>query len=250
MAVYGEILMAAVTSSWLLPWHPSQLNRRSAGDPSGRGVAPGAAPTALRAGSARSVVGAALRGASPPVGFRSAIGSTSFLWSGPRLALERRRGPLLGAGSSLPFPLRSAWCQLSRSPRGRRDSARDLGLHQLRGDHRHRLREEIGVLVDQGLGDDLGGRHAWALGHRGASFRQSTLVVNRRVWGPRWPELLQGGSAEPPPATAGQLHHFYRRDRRSGVGGRCRPDRPAVVSRRWGDLMAATGEVWRPPVGR
>jgi len=31
------------------------------------------------------------------------------------------------------------------------------------------------------------------------------LVVNRRVWGPRWPELLSG------PSTC-QLHHFYLRD--------------------------------------
>lgn len=30
------------------------------------------------------------------------------MWSGPRLALTRRRGPLLGAGSSLPFPLHPA----------------------------------------------------------------------------------------------------------------------------------------------
>ena len=29
------------------------------------------------------------------------------MWSGPRLASPRRRGPLLGAGSQLPFPLRS-----------------------------------------------------------------------------------------------------------------------------------------------
>jgi len=31
------------------------------------------------------------------------------------------------------------------------------------------------------------------------------LQVNRRVWGPRWPELLQGGSAEPPPAHCGPV---------------------------------------------
>ena len=54
------------------------------------------------------------------------------------------------------------------------DLGGDLGLHQLPGDHRHRLPEEIGVLLDQGLGHDLGARHALPLGHRGASFRQST----------------------------------------------------------------------------
>jgi len=52
------------------------------------------------------------------------------------------------------------------------DLGRDLGLHQLGGDHRHRLAQEVAVLGDQGLGDDLGGRHALALGHRGASFRR------------------------------------------------------------------------------
>src|SRR4029077_13550194 len=42
------------------------------------------------------------------------------------------------------------------------------------GDHRHALAQEVGVLLDQGLGYDPGARHALALGHRGASFRQST----------------------------------------------------------------------------
>ena len=31
------------------------------------------------------------------------------------------------------------------------------------------------------------------------------LLVNRRVWGPRWPDLFSG-------STSGSLHHFYRRD--------------------------------------
>jgi hypothetical protein len=54
------------------------------------------------------------------------------------------------------------------------DLGRDLRLHQLGGHGRDRLAQEVGVLGDQGPGDDLGGRHALALGHRGASFRQST----------------------------------------------------------------------------
>ncbi len=47
------------------------------------------------------------------------------------------------------------------------DLAGDLCLHQLGGDHRHGIAQEVGVLFDQGLGDDLGGRHALPLGHRG-----------------------------------------------------------------------------------
>ena len=36
------------------------------------------------------------------------------MWSAPRLAFARRRGALLGAGSSLPFPLRRGECCLTR----------------------------------------------------------------------------------------------------------------------------------------
>jgi hypothetical protein len=57
------------------------------------------------------------------------------------------------------------------------------------------------VLLHQRLGYDLGARHALALGHRGApsSLR---LVLQRRVWGPRWPELRPGPTRPP------SLHHF------------------------------------------
>ena len=71
------------------------------------------------------------------------------------------------------------------------DLALDLGLHDLGGDHRHALAQEVGVLVDQRLGYDPGARHALALGHRGAPSSVD-LQVNRRVWGPRWPELRSG----------------------------------------------------------
>lgn len=40
------------------------------------------------------------------VGFVLAMRRSPSLWSGPRLACLRRRGPLLGAGTSIPFPLR------------------------------------------------------------------------------------------------------------------------------------------------
>lgn len=87
---------------------------------------------------------------------------------------------------------------------GSADLAGNLGLHQLGGDHRHRVAQEVGVLGDQGLGDDLGGRHALLLGHRGAP---SSVGI-----GPSTDESVARGGRNFVPATAGQLHHFYRRD--------------------------------------
>ena len=48
------------------------------------------------------------------------------------------------------------------------DLRRDLGVHQLRCDHRHRLLEEIAVLIKQGPANELLRRHALRVGHRGA----------------------------------------------------------------------------------
>jgi hypothetical protein len=47
------------------------------------------------------------------------------------------------------------------------------------------------MLVHQHLGHDLGARHALTLGHRGASFRQSTCGQPTSL-GPRWLELRSG----------------------------------------------------------
>jgi DNA-binding XRE family transcriptional regulator len=49
------------------------------------------------------------------------------LWSGPRLAFARRRGPLLEAGSQLPFPLRRGEFHLTRR-HGAGDSTRAAPL--------------------------------------------------------------------------------------------------------------------------
>jgi len=69
------------------------------------------------------------------------------------------------------------------------DLGADLGLHQLPSDHPNGLLKEVVVLIHQRLGDDLSHRHAPVLGHRGAP-PSVDLQVNRRVWGPRWPELI------------------------------------------------------------
>lgn len=82
------------------------------------------------------------------------------------------------SGSSSRHCASSAPPARSRRPASPRASAgADLGRDL-------RLPQEVGVLGDQGPGDDLGGRHALLLGHRGApsSLR---LVLRRRVWGPR-----------------------------------------------------------------
>lgn len=80
------------------------------------------------------------------------------------------------------------------------DLAGDLGLHDLGGNHRHALAQEVGVLLDQGLGYDPGARHALALGHRGASFRQSTCRSTD--------ESGARGGRNFVPVPTWRLHHF------------------------------------------
>jgi hypothetical protein len=72
----------------------------------------------------------------------------------------------------LPVAVSVGRASIGHLPLAGADLAGDLCLHDLGGDHRHGLAQEVAVLVDQGLGDDLAGRHALSLGHRGASFRR------------------------------------------------------------------------------
>src|SRR3954447_10698286 len=53
------------------------------------------------------------------VGLRLAIGRPASLWSGPRLALTRRRGPLVGAGHLDTVSAAAGQVPLDPSPRGR-----------------------------------------------------------------------------------------------------------------------------------
>ena len=102
----------------------------------------------------------------------------------------------------------------------------DLRLHQLPGDQRDRLPDEILQPTIAHLRNDIGNRHALTIGHRGVSF--TSTAVQPTSSAPRWPTL-----AGPRP-TRRSLHHFYRRDRERS------PDRerPAVYAQA------------RPPAGR
>ena len=107
------------------------------------------------------------------------------------------------------------------------------------------------MLGDQGLGYDLGGRHALALGHRGVPFVVD-LLVNRRVWGPRWPDFVSG-------STSGSLHHFYLRDpsknwirdidrEASGVA-EAQPQQPTYLPSKRGDGRLSRALCARPLQG-
>jgi len=141
-------------------------------------------------------------------------------------ALARHRQlDLPDPGLPQPLPVAVAVCcslHASLSPPGA-DLAGDLGLHQLRGDHRHRLAQEVGVLGDQGLGDDLGGRHALALGHRG--------VLSSLTWWSTDESGARGGRNFVPAPTC-QLHHFYRRDLRRSASrlSRSKPASPRAAA--------------------
>src|SRR5439155_14907079 len=80
----------------------------------------------------------------------------------------------------------------------------DLRLHQLPGDQRDRLPDEILQPTIAHLRNDIGNRHALTIGHRGVSF--TSTAVQPTSSAPRWPTL-----AGPRP-TRRSLHHFYRRD--------------------------------------
>ncbi|CAN5776519.1 hypothetical protein BH20ACT14_BH20ACT14_10060 [soil metagenome] len=88
---------------------------------------------------------------------------------------------------------------------GGADLGRHLRLHQLAGDDRHRLADEVAVLASEHVGNDIRNSHPCLFGHRGAPLIDSSW--NRRVWGPRWPEPS-------PTPTRPPLHHFYRHDLR------------------------------------
>ena len=72
-----------------------------------------------------------------------------------------------------------------RGPRIRRnlaqlgaDLAADLALHQLTGDQRDRLPDEILKPTIHRLGDDIGNRHALTFGHRGVSIRLTARTAD------------------------------------------------------------------------
>jgi hypothetical protein len=73
----------------------------------------------------------------------------------------------------------------------RADLGADLGLHQLRGDHRDRLTHEITVLACEHASNDISGSHPSTFGHRGAPSHRSA-GTDRRAWTPRWSEPLRG----------------------------------------------------------
>ena len=91
------------------------------------------------------------------------------------------------------------------------DLAGDLGLHDLRGDHRHALAQEVGMLLDQRLGYDPGARHALVLGHRGVPF------VSR----------LAGQPTSLGPAVAGTSSRRFR----GAASGHCGPVTPLLATR-------------------
>jgi len=70
------------------------------------------------------------------------------------------------------------------------DLDRHLGLHQLAGDDRHRLANEVALLAGEHVGNNIRNSHPSVFGHRGAPLIDSWL--NRRVWSPRWPEPCPG----------------------------------------------------------
>src|SRR3954451_15423190 len=70
---------------------------------------------------------------------------------------------------------------------GGTDQLRDLGLHDLLGDHPHRLADHVTVLLAQHLPDDLLDRHPLGTGHRRPSFRRtlrSPTMMSAAVAGP------------------------------------------------------------------
>ena len=81
----------------------------------------------------------------------------------------------------------------------------DLGLHQLAGDQRDRLANEILKPTIHRLGDDIGNRHPLTFGHRGALLHVGLLEQ---------PDEFGAAVADPRSGrpTRRSLHHFYRRD--------------------------------------
>ena len=69
------------------------------------------------------------------------------------------------------------------------DLRRDLALHQLAGDQRDRLADEILKPTITHLRDDIGNRHALTFGHRGVSIRLTAEQPTSSA--PRWPTLSQ-----------------------------------------------------------
>jgi len=72
---------------------------------------------------------------------------------------------------------------------GGADLRRDLGLHQLAAQPRHRLAHDIAVLVVHQLADQLVGGHSVVLGHRGV-FSFVDLLERTDDSDPRWPTYV------------------------------------------------------------
>jgi hypothetical protein len=82
------------------------------------------------------------------------------------------------------------------------DLGGDLGVHQPRGNHRHRLLEKVAVLVLQRAAHELLGRHALPVGHRGVPFvsrlgRQPTSLGARGGRRRLRPRTLRGPRVTP-----------------------------------------------------
>ena len=86
----------------------------------------------------------------------------------------------------------------------RADLRRDLALHQLAGDQRHRLTHEILKPTVAHLRDDIANRHALTFGHRGVLLHVDCEQPTSSA--PRWPTLFSGRPTRRP------SHHFYRHD--------------------------------------
>jgi hypothetical protein len=115
-----------------------------------------------------------------------------------------------------------------RQPRRRRnltelgpDLRRDLALHQLAGDQRDRLTNEIVKPTVHRLGDDIGNRHALTSGHRGVSIHVG-LLEQPDEFGATVADPLGGRPTRRP------LHHFYRRDPSGILAHRVFPDHAAT----------------------
>ena len=73
------------------------------------------------------------------------------------------------------------------------DQLGDLGVHQPLHEPPERLAQEVGVVLLEQVADDLIGRHALPLGHRGAPLVEPSAVAQSRLrkgaarshkWGP------------------------------------------------------------------
>ena len=139
---------------------------------------------------------------SGPVGFASAMRSYSLLVvQAPGWRSSAGRGAALEAGSSLPFPLRPAWCQLSRSPRGRRSSARPhlCSGHNYPLDRRRARRHRATSAAT--------GRPAFSVVQRSSSDTGTNRLRPRRTSrsssAPRWHRKSPARPRSPPPPRAG-----------------------------------------------